>query len=132
MPFRVEAKLQTSNPPTLCPPKKKKSTSQSAFFKFRVVLGVLLCFAAITIALFALGKASAQSRSANANQVFTKQNPYTEAWLAANHGKFDNIWTAEYETRLQQPAEAVLSDLLNVLSPNYGPDVRMKIGRAHV
>ena len=33
-------------------------------------------------------------------QVFTKQNPYTEAWLAANHGKFDNIWTAEYETRL--------------------------------
>ena len=61
-------------------------------------------------------------------QVFPKQNPYTEAWLAANHGKYDNIWTAEYETRLQQAAEPVLSDLLNVLTPNYGPDVRMSNG----
>ena len=61
-------------------------------------------------------------------QVFTKQNPYTEAWLAANHGNYDNIWTAEYETRLQQAAEPVLSDLLNVLNPNYGPDVRMSNG----
>src|ERR687887_387436 len=61
-------------------------------------------------------------------QVFPKPNPYTEAWLAANHGKFDNIWTAEYETRLQQPAESVLSDLLNMLSPTYGPDVRMSNG----
>ena len=34
-------------------PMKKKSASQSAFFKFRVVLGVLLCFAAITIVLLA-------------------------------------------------------------------------------
>ena len=32
---------------------KKKSASQSAFFKFRVVLGILLCFAAITIVLLA-------------------------------------------------------------------------------
>ena len=61
-------------------------------------------------------------------QVFPKQNPYTEAWLAANHGLYDNIWTAEYETRLQQAAEPVLSDLLNVLTPNYGPDVRMSNG----
>ena len=60
-------------------------------------------------------------------QVFPKQNPYTEAWLAANHGLYDNIWTAEYETRLQA-AEPVLSDLLNVLTPNYGPDVRMSNG----
>ena len=61
-------------------------------------------------------------------QVFPKQNPYTEAWLAANHGLYDNIYTAEYETRLQQAAEPVLSDLLNVLTPNYGPDVRMSNG----
>jgi hypothetical protein len=39
---------------------KKKSASQSAFFKLRVLVGLLLCFAAITLALFALGKASAQ------------------------------------------------------------------------
>src|SRR4029078_7490697 len=32
---------------------KKKSTSQSAFFKLRVVIGVLLCFGAITLVLFA-------------------------------------------------------------------------------
>src|SRR5262249_59135493 len=109
---------------------KKKSASKSAFFKLRAALGVLLCFASITFALFALGKASAQSRNSQSiiraqyrdvKQVFTKQNPYTEAWLAANHGKFDNIWTAEYETRLQQAAEPVLSALSNVLTPDYGP-----------
>src|SRR5438477_613245 len=42
---------------------KKKSASQSAFFKLRVLLGVLLCFAAIMVVLFALGKASAQPRA---------------------------------------------------------------------
>jgi hypothetical protein len=41
---------------------KKKSTSQSAFFKLRVIVGILLCFAAITLLLFAFGKASAQPR----------------------------------------------------------------------
>ena len=39
---------------------KKKSASKFAFFKLRVLVGLLLCFAAITLALFALGKASAQ------------------------------------------------------------------------
>jgi hypothetical protein len=39
---------------------KKRSASKSAFFKLRVLVGLLLCFAAITLALFALGKASAQ------------------------------------------------------------------------
>src|SRR2546427_9835857 len=42
---------------------KKKPTSQSAFFKLRVLVGVLLCFSAITLVLFALGKASAQPRT---------------------------------------------------------------------
>ena len=42
---------------------KKKSASQSAFFKLRVLFGVLLCFAAVTIVLLALGKASAQPRT---------------------------------------------------------------------
>ena len=32
---------------------KKKSASQSAFFKFRVVIGLLFCFAAVTIILLA-------------------------------------------------------------------------------
>ena len=41
---------------------KKKSTSKSAFFKLRVLVAVLLCFAAITLVLFAFGKASAQPR----------------------------------------------------------------------
>lgn len=42
---------------------KKKSTSQTAFFKLRVLVAVLLCFAAITIGAFAFNKASAQPRS---------------------------------------------------------------------
>ena len=102
---------------------KKKSASQSAFFKFRIVLGVLLCFGAITLVLLALGKVSAQpqtslGQSGNSQQpIYTapqvqRQNPYSDAWLAANHGKYDNIWTAEYETRLQQASKPVLSDLL--------------------
>src|SRR6266478_4255772 len=122
---------------------KKKSASKSAFFKLRVALGVLLCFAAITIVVLAQNRNASQPANSqpivraeyrSVMQVFTKQNPYTEAWLAANHGKFDNIWTAEYETRLQQAAglqqaaEPVLSELLNVLTPNYGPDVRMSNG----
>src|SRR6185436_17137360 len=32
---------------------KKKSASQSAFFKFRLLLAVLFCFGAITLVLFA-------------------------------------------------------------------------------
>src|SRR5437764_3944639 len=41
---------------------KKKSTSQSAFFKLRLVLGILLCFAGITIVLLAQPRTpSAQS-----------------------------------------------------------------------
>src|SRR5437773_4418113 len=115
---------------------KKKSTSKSAparrslstrrslarrlvgeggFFKLRVALGILLCFAAITIVVFA----------STAPQV-QRQNPYSDAWLAANHGKYDNIWTAEYETRLQPATPgAPLGGLLN---PLYGPDVRMSNG----
>jgi hypothetical protein len=41
---------------------KKKFASQSAFFKLRVLVAVLLCFAAITLVLFAFGKASAQPK----------------------------------------------------------------------
>src|SRR6059058_1470889 len=118
----------------------RRSLSEGGFFKLRVALGVLLCFAAITIVVLAQNRNASQSGPATAGQpivraeyrsvmqVFTKQNPYTEAWLAANHGKFDNIWTAEYETRLQQAAEPVLRALFNVLTPNYGPDVRMSNG----
>src|SRR5215217_4524112 len=103
---------------------KKKSASQSAFFKLRLLVAVLLCFGAISIVLFA----QPRTPSGPAVGQLTKQNPYTEVWLAANHGKYDNIWTAEYETRLQQGAEPVLSALLKVLVPNYGVDVRISNG----
>src|SRR6266536_5930179 len=100
---------------------KKKSASKSAFFKLRVLVGLLLCFAGITLVLFALGRASAQPRntSQSAPQV-QRQNPYSDAWLAANHGKYENTWTAEYETRLQQ----AIRSPGGLLNPLYGPDVR--------
>ena len=118
---------------------KKKSASQSAFFKFRIVLGVLLCFGAITLVLLALGKVSAQpqtslGQSGNSQQpIYTapqvqRQNPYSDAWLAANHGKYDNIWTAEYETRLQQAIPSPGALLGGLLNPLYGPDVRISNG----
>jgi len=40
----------------------RRSFSEGGFFKLRVLLAVLLCFAAITLVLFAFGKASAQPR----------------------------------------------------------------------
>jgi serine protease AprX len=58
---------------------KKKSASQSAFFKLRVLLGVLLGFAAVTVVLFALGKASAQPRTLSG-----QANPPTGGFAAAN------------------------------------------------
>src|SRR6266700_2614471 len=111
---------------------KKKSASKSAFFKLRVLVGVLLAFAAITVVLFALGKASGQSGPAAAGQPLApqvqRQNPYSDAWLAVNHGKYDNIWTAEYETRLQQAIRSPGALLGGLLNPLYGPDVRMSNG----
>src|SRR5262249_3292303 len=118
---------------------KKKSASQSAFFKLRLLLGVLLCFAGITIVLLALDRASGQSGPATAGQPLIqaqyrglmqvqRQNPYSDAWLAVNHGKYDNIWTAEYEPRLQKSAQTPSDLLPALLSPLYGVDVRMSNG----
>ena len=42
---------------------KNKIASQNGFFTFRVLIGVVLCFAGTMIALFALGKASAQPQT---------------------------------------------------------------------
>src|ERR1043166_1809833 len=45
---------------------KNKTAAKNGFFTFRVLIGVLLCFAGVMIVLFALGKASAQPRTASA------------------------------------------------------------------
>jgi hypothetical protein len=42
----------------------RRRLGEGGFFKLRVLVGVLLAFAAITVVLFALGKASAQPRTA--------------------------------------------------------------------
>jgi hypothetical protein len=50
---------------------KKKSTSQSAFFNFRVLIAALFCVAGIAVALLSMGafsSASAQTRGARTNQ----------------------------------------------------------------
>ncbi len=50
---------------------KKKSTSQSAFFNVRFLIGALLCLAGVFVALLGMGafsKALAQSRGARTNQ----------------------------------------------------------------
>ena len=41
----------------------RRNLDEGGFFKLRVLFGVLLCFAGVTIVLFALGKASAQPRT---------------------------------------------------------------------
>src|SRR5437588_3524633 len=44
----------------------RRRIGEGGFFTFRVLIGVLLCFAGVMIVLFALGKASAQPRTASA------------------------------------------------------------------
>src|SRR5438874_1998901 len=51
---------------------------EGGFFKLRLLFGVLLCFAGVTIVLFALGKASAQPRTA-AVQSNTRSNGFAAA-----------------------------------------------------
>jgi hypothetical protein len=108
----------------------KKKSAKSAFFKLRVLIGVLLWFGAITLLVFALGKASAQPRTVSSTDPqVQRQNPYSDAWLAVNHGKYDNIWTAEYENRLQPATPGGLPGLMGgLLNPLYGPDVRISNG----
>src|SRR5215472_13119508 len=51
---------------------KNKTASKNGFFTFRVLIGVVLCFAGITIVLFALGPAAAgqpRTVSASANKI---------------------------------------------------------------
>src|ERR1043166_7846880 len=55
---------------------KKKSTKLSAFFNPRTLLGVFVCFAGIGLALFALGKASAEQGKAPRKQQFVAQAQY--------------------------------------------------------
>ena len=57
----------------------RRSFSEGGFFKLRVLLGVLLCFAGMTIVLFALGKVSAQPRTLSG-----QANPPTGGFAAAN------------------------------------------------
>jgi hypothetical protein len=56
---------------------KKKSSSESAFFKLRVLVAVLLCFSAITLVFFAFGKASAQPRPSAQNPTDTHGDSYS-------------------------------------------------------
>src|SRR5882724_5170583 len=46
----------------------RRSLGEGGFFKLRVLVAVFLCFAAITLVLFAFGKASAQPRPPTPNQ----------------------------------------------------------------
>src|SRR5436309_15997310 len=58
---------------------KNKTNSKNGFFTFRVLIGILLCFSAITLVLFALGGASAQPQTAHppANKIPPEVLPET-------------------------------------------------------
>jgi dockerin type I repeat protein len=53
---------------------KKKSASRSAFFNPRVLIGLILCLAGITLAFFAFSKASAQQDPRNPQSPVQAQN----------------------------------------------------------
>ena len=60
---------------------KKKSTSQSAFFNFRVLIGLFVFLAGVFLALLATGafsSAFAQAKSAKNNRSATKASPGTQ------------------------------------------------------
>src|SRR5215217_6379996 len=58
---------------------KKKSASQSAFFKLRLLVAVLLGFAAVTVVVFAFGKASAQRAPSGQSGPGTAGQPMVQA-----------------------------------------------------
>ncbi|PZR99462.1 MAG: hypothetical protein DLM69_07360, partial [Candidatus Chloroheliales bacterium] len=88
---------------------------------------VLFALAALLVGGMSQSQAAPSSAAAPPAQ---QQNPFSKEWLAANHGKFDNSWTAAYETALQQQAHP---DLLGTAGssangPAFGTDVRMSNG----
>src|SRR6266513_2953732 len=62
---------------------KRKSTSHSAFFNFRVLIASVICLVGVALALFAIGTFSSafgQARGTNKNPSRTKQDaPGTQA-----------------------------------------------------
>ena len=104
---------------------KKKSAFHSVrlifgggFFKLRVLFGVLLCFAGVTIVLLALGKASAQPRTP-AVQI----NP---RWDGFNAASKIAPWVMEH-TANGQEAEffVVLADQADLARPRvFGPKLK--------
>ena len=89
---------------------------------------LVLVFGSLTVgALVALSGSHLPAQAAQP-PVAARTNPFSTSWLAAYHGLFDNIWTAEYESRGQAPAQARsrnrdLSALISPFQPNA--DVRM-------
>jgi hypothetical protein len=89
---------------------------------------IVLVFGSLAVgALMILGDSHFPAQAAQP-PVAPRSNPFSTSWLAAYHGLFDNIWTAEYESRGQVPAQArstsrSLSSLISPLQPNA--DVRM-------
>ena len=72
----------------------RRNLREGGFFKLRVLFGVLLCFAGVTIVLFALGKASAQPRTP-AVQTNTPWNGFAAASKIAP-------WVMEHTANGQQ------------------------------
>jgi hypothetical protein len=96
----------------------------------RIVVVALLCsltVAALIIPARAQPPAAAALPSFSGAPPAPRTNPFSDSWLAAYHGLFDNIWTAEYESRSQQPAQrppaGSLPGPLAPIVPNS--DVRM-------
>src|SRR5882757_590016 len=72
----------------------RRNLDEGGFFKLRVLFGVLLCFAGVTIVLFALGKASAQPRTPA-----VRTNTPRNAFYAANKIA---PWVMEHSANGQQ------------------------------
>ena len=117
----MSLRLGPFQPQPLLSNEKEIRIASPAFFKLRVLFGVLLCFAGVTIVLLALGKASAQLRTP-AVQI----NPRTDGFNAA-----DKIapWVMEHTANGQQ-AEffVVLADQAD-LSPAANLPTKAEKGR---
>src|SRR6516164_9648297 len=99
----------------------RRSFQQGGFFKVRILFGVLLSFAAMTIVLLALGKASAQPRTPAA-----RTNP---RWDGFNSASKIAPWVMEHTANGQQ-AEffVVLADQAD-LSPAAALGTKAEKGR---
>src|ERR1700720_1898425 len=100
---------------------KKKSTSQSAFFNLRIVIGLAFCLCAVVLSLFAAGVGPSPSSSVGQSQPLTKSLIIPAKGITV---RFPENWSAAQPTQNSW----VILNVPNDQQDTAKPTVRVAIG----